>query len=123
MILHSSINAKNSSIRLLQSIEPKRISLNLTIAEVVAGTGICLNTYMGYKDNDFSKLTFEKFAIIQDFFLKIEQDSLHKENFRVNCHSRNRLTMSNPQINPDLSLNGSGMIDDEEFDEIYMTDL
>ena len=123
MILHSSVNAKNTAYKLLQSIEPKRISLNLTIAEVVAGTGICLNTYMGYKENDFLKLTFEKFAIIQDFFLKIEQDSLHKENFRVHCHSRNRLTMSNPQINPDLSLNGSPTIDDDEFDEIYMIDL
>ena len=123
MILHSSINAKNSSIRLLLGIEPKRISLNLTIAELVAGTGICLNAYMGYKENDFEKLTFEKFAIIQNFFLKIETELLHRENYRVLHHSKNRLTMSNPQINPDLSLNGSGMIDDDEFDEIYMTDL
>jgi len=123
MILHSSINAKNSSIRLLLGIEPKRISLNLTIAELVAGTGICLNAYMGYKENDFEKLTFEKFAIIQDFFLKIETELLHRDNCRVLHHFKNRLTMSNPDINPDLSLNGSGMIDDEEFDEIYMTDL
>ena len=123
MILHSSINAKNSSIRLLRGIEPKRISLNLTIAELVAGTGICLNAYMGYKENDFEKLTFEKFAIIQDFFLKIETDLLHRDNCRVLHHFKNRLTMNNPQINPDLSLNDSGMIDDDEFDELYMTDL
>ena len=123
MILHSAVNAKNSSIKLLMGIEPKRISLNLTIAELVAGTGICLNAYMGYKENDFEKLTFEKFAIIQNFFLKIETELLHRDNCRVLHHFKNRLTMSNPQINPDLSLNGSGMIDDEEFDEIYMTDL
>ena len=123
MILHSAINAKNSSIRLLLGIEPKRISLNLTIAELVAGTGICLNAYMGYKENDFEKLTFEKFAIIQDFFLKIETDLLHRDNCRVLHHFKNRLTMNNPQINPDLSLNGSATIDDYEFDELYLLDL
>ena len=123
MILHSAINAKNSSIRLLLGIEPKRISLNLTIAELVAGTGICLNAYMGYKENDFEKLTFEKFAIIQDFFLKIETELLHRDNCRVLHHFKNRQTMSNPQINPDLTLNGSGMIDDDEFDELYLLDI
>jgi len=78
---------------------------------------------MGYKENDFEKLTFEKFAIIQNFFLKIETELLRRENYRVLHHSKNRLTMNNPNINPDLSLNGSGMIDDDEFDELYMIDL
>ena len=122
MILHSSVNSKTQAEKLLQGIEPKRILLNLTIAELVAGTGISLNAYMGYKDNDFAKLTFEKFAIIQDFFMIIEQDSMHKHSLRVTEHCKNRLTMLN-QIHPDLSLNGSATIDDDEFDELYLLDL
>jgi len=122
MILHTALNLKTQADRLLQGIEPKRILLNLTISEVVAGTGISLNAYMGYKDTDFSKLTFEKFAIIQDFFMIIEQDSMHKHSLRVTEHCKNRLTMLN-QIHPDLSLNGSATIDDDEFDEIYLLDL
>ena len=123
MILHSSLNAKTQAERLLKGIEPKRILLNLTIAELVAGTGISLNAYMGYKDNDFAKLTFEKFAIIQNFFMIIEQDSMHKHSLRVTEHCKNRLTMLNPQINPDPNLNGSATIDDDEFDELYLLNL
>jgi len=123
MILHSSLNAKTQAERLLKGIEPKRILLNLTISEVVIGTGICLNSYMAYKEDDFAKLTFEKFAIIQNFFMIIERDSMHRHSLRVTEHCKNRLTMLNPQILPDLSLNGSATIDDDEFDEIYLLDL
>lgn len=119
MILNSSVSSKKAADKLLQSIEPKRISLNLTIAEVVEGTGICLNSYMAYKENDFSKLTFEKFMLIHDFFIQVERDPSYKKNIRVNSHARNKLTMRNLKIDPDLAMNATtGYEDDGDGDPI-----
>ena len=107
MILHSGLSCKQTALKLLKEIELKRISLNLTISQVVEGADICLTTYMSYKDHNFSKLTFAKFFQIQDFFSSVELENSRRANARVSSHLQNKFTMDNIEIRFDIAMSST----------------